>query len=217
MTILTQDATTAQVSSINFPANCSSCPHWQQSDRTPNVGDCPVHDLKTFGTDRLREICREALAEIGAIEESSALGEIGNANSKKGYRAKTIASASVVAEWIEPDAALENTERHNAECRAQVIASLENALHLISLEITRLINLGARPGCIVQYHRRDRPNPGHNWEWTENGVLKKKFVKAGLVGQYKTECNRGSEVQEWKRRSRDLQEQIALLRKGGAA
>lgn len=36
---------------------CSGCPNWQQSNRTPNVGFCPLYDEPTFGHDVAGDNC----------------------------------------------------------------------------------------------------------------------------------------------------------------
>lgn len=209
MSILTQDATTAQLSSINFPSSCSACPHWQASDRTPNVGDCPIHELKTHGTDPLRKICKEVLAEIEPV------------NPKKACKAKKISHAGILVEsiGIEEMECISPPLLH-AEISpylAQAIASQEEVIYQISLEISKLINLGARPGCVNEYPRPGRRRLGHNWVWTEDGVLKKKYIPLLQVKDYRAECDRGSKVRELKRLSSNLQQELELLRKIGGA
>ncbi|MBD1995258.1 hypothetical protein H6G00_01260 [Leptolyngbya sp. FACHB-541] len=39
------------------PQNCSQCPFWQESNRTPNVGYCPLYDQTTLGHDLPSDLC----------------------------------------------------------------------------------------------------------------------------------------------------------------
>lgn len=39
------------------PQQCSQCPFWLESDRTPNVGYCSVYNDTTLGHDKASDLC----------------------------------------------------------------------------------------------------------------------------------------------------------------